>query len=471
MLPEKFKERMRDLLGDEAENLFREIENGAAVRSFRLNPIKVLDEEHALTSAQIDYKKAVFPPECYYTEEQFPGSLACHHAGAIYMQDPSAMATIHAIKGEKGIRILDSCSAPGGKTTQLAAIAGDEGIVVANEYDTKRCRILQGNVERLGCRNTVVTNLDTSVLAETYPRAFDVVLCDAPCSGEGMFRKNELAISEWSEEKVLSCAEMQREILGNVSKCVAKGGSLIYSTCTFSLEENEMNVDWFLRTHPDFELCEVTVELKNATVSGICNTSFCADMSLTRRIYPHKFEGEGQFIALFRYNGAGDAPIIADKKRRRGENKSIKMVREEADALREAKAFLEENLVSLPDKKMIYLNGRVYLSPDVVLPEYSVFSSGVCVGELERGRFVPHHQLFSAYGDLFVRRLMLSSAEERTSAYLRGLEIDAGDVACSENAKSTGYAVVTVDGVALGGGKISNGVCKNHYPKGLRNQK
>ena len=471
MLPERFKERMRDLLGDDAEKLFFEIENGKAVRSFRLNPVKVLEEERAIATAQIDYKKADFPPECYYTEEQFPGSLACHHAGVIYMQDPSAMATVHAVEGKKGLKILDSCSAPGGKTTQLAAVAGDEGIVVANEYDTKRCRILQGNVERLGCRNTVVTNLDTSVLAETYPCAFDIILCDAPCSGEGMFRKNDLAISEWSEEKVLSCAKMQREILENVAKCVANGGKLIYSTCTFSLEENEMNVDWFLREHPDFELCEVGSLLKNATVDGISDSSFCSDMSLTRRIYPHKFKGEGQFIALFERKSVPECLNTTSKKKKTGSSKSAKALREETDAIREAKSFIEENLVAIPDKKLLYLNGKVYLSPEIALPEYGVFASGVCVGELERGRFVPHHQLFSAYGDLFARKLMLGSADERVKKYLEGLEISSDGLGVIGNAKDTGFAAVIVDGAALGGGKVSGNVCKNHYPKGLRNRR
>ena len=469
MLPERFKERMKTLLGDEAERLFDEIENGKAIRSFRLNPIKISDEEKALANAQIDYRKAEFPPECYYTDEQFPGSLACHHSGAIYMQDPSAMATIHAVGGKSGIKILDSCSAPGGKTTQLAAIAGDDGIVVANEYDTKRCRILQGNIERLGCRNVVVTNLDTKVLAETYPCVFDLVLCDAPCSGEGMFRKNELAISEWSEEKVLACAEMQREILENVSKCVANGGNLIYSTCTFSLEENEMNVDWFLKTHPDFELCEVDEGLKNATSDGICAENYCADMRLTRRIYPHKFKGEGQFVALFKRKCNPDSTMIVEKKSKKGEPKSAKISREEADSLREAKAFLDENLVRMLDKKLLYLNGKVYLAPQINLPEYSVFISGACVGELEKGRFVPHHQLFSAYGDMFARRLKLSSCDERSNGYLKGLEIDADGLDIAENFKPMGYVAVFVNGSAVGGGKVSNGKCKNHYPKGLRN--
>ena len=210
MLPKEFKERMVKLLGGESELLFDEIENKVAVRSFRINEIKLSVDDLSRNPPEISARRALFPEGAFYTDEEHPGSLACHHAGMIYMQDPSAMATVYAANIPKGAKILDSCSAPGGKTTQLAAMTGDRGIVVANEYESKRCRILQSNVERMGCKNTVVVNLDTAVLAETYPEVFDVVLCDAPCSGEGMFRKNELAVEEWSLENVQMCAERQR---------------------------------------------------------------------------------------------------------------------------------------------------------------------------------------------------------------------------------------------------------------------
>ena len=216
------------------------------------------------------------------------------------MQDPSAMATVWAVELSEGMTVLDSCSAPGGKTTQIAAAVGESGIVVANEYEAKRCRILQGNVERMGAKNTVVVNLDTAEIAELYPQKFDLVLCDAPCSGEGMFRKNKLAIDEWNEDNVTMCAERQREILSNVAKCVAPQGILLYSTCTFSLEENEMNVAWFLDSHKDFELVPVSDILSRHTSDGICLDGCGYDMTLTRRFYPHVSNGEGQFIALMR---------------------------------------------------------------------------------------------------------------------------------------------------------------------------
>ena len=475
MLPVEFKKRMTDLLGDESQAFFEELEGGQAVRSFRVNENKISCSDFEALDPQIDRKRASFPDGSYYTEEEFPGHLPCHHAGMIYMQDPSAMATVHAVTIEKGATILDSCSAPGGKTTQLSAMTGESGIVVANEYEAKRCRILLGNVERMGCRNTVVVNLDTAVIAETYPSKFDVVLCDAPCSGEGMFRKNTLAVEEWSLANVNMCAERQQEILTNVAKCVALGGKLIYSTCTFSLEENEMNVKWFLDTHPDFVLCDVEEELKKVTSDGICFEGCVYDMTKTRRFYPHKARGEGQFIAVLQRCGDLDFETSDRESRRDKKKKSSiqKPSREEIELLAAAKTFLDENLKKGFENGVKYelhaLNGKAYLKRDVVLPPYGVFASGVCVGEMNGKRFLPHHQLFSAFGTEFLRRVQLTSSDAETEAYLKGMEIVAYGKVASEG-KADGWAAVLVDGCAIGGGKISSGVCKNHYPKGLRNQ-
>ena len=474
MLPVELKKRMTDLLGEESQAFFDELENGHAVRSFRINENKISASDFEALNIQIDRKKADFPEGSYYTEEEFPGHLPCHHAGMIYMQDPSAMATVHAVKIEKGAAVLDSCSAPGGKTTQLSAMTGESGILVANEYEAKRCRILLGNVERMGCRNTVVVNLDTAVLAETYPNKFDVVLCDAPCSGEGMFRKNSLAVGEWSLANVDMCASRQREILTNVAKCVAPSGKLIYSTCTFSLEENEMNVKWFLDTHPDFELCDVEEDLKRVTSDGICLEGCGYDMKKTRRFYPHKAKGEGQFIAVLQRSG--EAAMVVDERSSRKDKKKKtadrKPSREEIELLAAAKQFLDENLrkgfENGVEYKLHALNGKAYLKRDIALPPYGVFASGVCVGEMNGKRFLPHHQLFSAFGTGFVRRVQLRYDDELTEAYLKGMEI-AIDGKAESDGKIDGWAAVIVDGCALGGGKISSGVCKNHYPKGLRN--
>ena len=467
MLPTEFKNRMARLLGDEADVFFDALENESAVKSFRVNSIKTSAEDFEKSPSKIDRKKADFPPECYYTEEQFPGSFAAHHSGAIYMQDPSAMATVHAVKLTEGMRVLDSCSAPGGKTTQLAAAVGDSGVVVANEYDTKRCRILQGNVERMGCRNTVVVNLDTAALAQSYPETFDVVLADAPCSGEGMFRKNSLAISEWSPQNVEMCAERQREILENVAKCVKKGGALIYSTCTFSLEENEMNVDWFLNTHKDFSLSCVESGLESVTVGGISFEGCASDMSKARRFYPHISCGEGQFIAVMTRDGEPEKPYIEKDKKQKNEKTGKRDLRS-VEALTVAREFLEKNLVKMPEFELCLIGDNVYLKPDVNLTPYGVFAAGVCVGEVVKGRLVPHHQLFSAYGNSFKLKICLDSNMPETADYLCGMEIDCEGLLESADGVMSGYAAVLIDGCATGGAKVSQNKAKNHYPKGLR---
>ena len=466
MLPQKFRERMIALLGyDEAEKLFNCIENTDAVKAFRVNKIKTSRALFEAADPEIDRKSIFFPPDAYVTREEYPGSIPCHHSGAIYMQDASAMSTVHAIRLEEGMRVLDSCSAPGGKTTQLCAMVGESGIVVANEYERKRCRILQGNIERMGCKNTVVCNLDTAVLAETYPCAFDAVLCDAPCSGEGMFRKNSRAIEEWSEENVKMCAERQREILENIAKCVKKGGKLLYSTCTFALEENEENVAWFLSTHPDFALIKAEDALIANSMDGIILDGCGYDMTLCRRIYPHRSMGEGQFIAVFeRRDGDVSEPARVKKDKKGKGSDGNKKNRAELEILAAAREFLVKNLTTEPSGELVMLGELVFLAPAIKLPPYNVFAAGVCVGECVKGRVVPHHQLFSAFGRDFKLRLELSSRDDRVKKYLRGEEIE-----CKEELEGcSGWCAVMIDGCCVGGAKVSSGVAKNHYPKGLR---
>lgn len=471
-LPEKFKERMVKIIGvADAEALFSAISEGEAVKAFRINRIKTDIDAFEASEPEIDRERVAFPPDAYVSREEYPGSLACHHSGAIYVQDISAMSTVYAVKAGEGDCVLDSCSAPGGKTTQLAAMVGESGIVVANEYEKKRCRILQGNVERMGCKNTVVCNLDTAILAEKYPDTFDIVLCDAPCSGEGMFRKNPRAVEEWSEENVKMCAERQREILTNVAKCVKDGGSLLYSTCTFSLEENEENVAWFLDTHPDFYLADAEKELVRNTADGIMIENCRYDMKKCRRIYPHKSQGEGQFIAVLKKNEntAPDELSQSRKKDKKQKNDSAqKKSRAELDAISAANKFLKENLDCEVFGELVLLGEEVYISPRIALPPYNTFAAGVCVGEVVKGRLSPHHQLFSAYGTSFKLKLELSGRSEQAKRYLLGEEIDCTGYLPSD---ASGWCAVMIDGACVGGGKVSGGRCKNHYPKGLRNKK
>ena len=463
MLPVEFKERMKDLLGGEADAFFCELESGESVRSFRVNTNKISVEDFERIST-LDREPIPNVPDGYYTREEKPGNTAAHHAGMIYVQDPGAMSSVCAVKVDRGMRVLDCCAAPGGKSSQLAAYVGEEGLVVSNEYVSKRAAILQGNLERMGCRSSVVLNLDARDLNNTYFEYFDLVVCDAPCSGEGMFRKNDLAISEWSLENVKMCAERQKSIIDSIEKCVCVGGLLLYSTCTYSLEENEMLVDAFLSEHENFELVPVTDGVRCATADGINFEGCVHDMTNARRFYPHVSRGEGQFIALMKKTLPSKPPRISKGNKKSASQKPVRESAPDAEALRVAADFLKKHLTKTPNKQLICKGETVRLCPDCSVPEYNVLMRGVCVGEVVKGRLVPHHQLFSAYGSDFKNKLDLSSADPRIADYIKGLEIDVSDCPYV----SDGYAALMVEGCALGGVKISGGRAKNHYPKGLR---
>ena len=448
MLPERFKERMKDMLGED----YPTFESALAepnVRAIRINETKISVSDFLaatkLKLSPIDYAQDGFIPE----SADGIGKSAEHHAGMFYVQDPGAMATVKALEIQRGWRVLDACSAPGGKASQLASAIGDEGFLLANEYVPKRAKIIVSNFERLGIKNAVVTSLDTAKIREMFSSYFDLVLCDAPCSGEGMFRKYDEALTEWSEDNVKLCAARQSEILSNLSGAVKPGGYLLYSTCTYSREENEGVVSEFLSSHPQFTLCEVDSKLKAATADGLDG------MKEARRFYPHLTKGEGQFIALMKKDeNSDDLPTILYKE---------KIISPTKDELAVVKKFINDNIVGEISGRFIQWGEFIALIPhDLPLPTYSVFMPGVMLGEVKKSNFFPHHQFFSAYGDKFKNRENLTKDDPRTEKYLRGEEIDAKT---AEN----GWCAVTYEGVALGGGKCSGGKIKNHYPKGLRN--
>ena len=458
MIPQKFLNRMRDLLGDDFDAFETALE-APAVRALRVNTIKTSSEK-LIPLLPFSTTPLPFAADAYYAPEDKVGALPCHHAGMLYMQDPGAISTVSAVAPEKGLRVIDLCAAPGGKSTQLAAAIGDEGVLVSNEYVTARCRILQGNVERIGAKNTVVTNLSTSALADFYGACFDLVVADVPCSGEGMFRKYAVASEEWSEENVQMCAARSRDILEDAAALTATGGRLLYSTCTFSLEENEYNVDDFLCTHPDFSLIPVAPEIAAATADGICFDGCKNDLSLCRRFYPHLSPGEGQFVALLQKSG--------DTVCKKAQKVQGALPSPDAKASALANAFLSENLEQLPEgTRLTLLRDCVWLTPDFPIPSRGIFAPGVCLGTLQKGRVEPHHQFASAYGGVYRRRIALSHGDPRVLAYLRGEEIPLAE---SERRAGNGYAAVLYEGAPLGGGKIVSDRLKNHYPKGLRNR-
>ena len=453
MIPEAFLSRMRRMPELDFEAFCAALES-PAVRALRVNVLKT-DADTVRALLPFSLEPLPFAENGFYAPLDKVGALAAHHAGMFYMQDPGAMCSVPAAAPKSGSTVLDMCAAPGGKSTQLAAAIAPHGVLVSNEYVPARCKILQGNIERLGCRAAVVTNLSTDQLADFYGSYFDLVVADVPCSGEGMFRKYEIAGEEWSEENVRLCAERGRDILQNAARCVKPGGQLLYSTCTFAPEENERQIDRFLDEHPDFSLLPVAPEIANITANGVNFEDLSHDMRATRRFYPHVSPGEGQFVALLQKSI--DAPVTPA----RADN-ALALSKKDAQTAWE---FLAQTLNTAPDGRLVQLRDDLYLCPDIPLPPRGIFAAGVCVGTLQKGRLVPHHQLFSAYGTDFRRKLSLAADDPRVAAYLRGEEIPVPELA-----GESGFAALLFEGAALGGGKAVDGRFKNHYPKGLRNR-
>ena len=446
-LPLEYSERMKMLLENEYEDYINEL-NNPPVRGFRVNSDKIsLDDFKKINI--FSSKKIPYVENGFYLDYDKIGNHPYHHAGMIYVQEPGAMAPAECIDIEPDWKILDMCAAPGGKSTQLKNKLGDKGVLVSNEIIPSRCKILTGNIERLGLRNCVTTCMDTKKLAKTFPKMFDLVMCDAPCSGEGMFRKEEIAIDEWSVENVLKCADRQAEILDNASILCKNGGYIIYATCTFSLEENEMTVDTFLKKHPEFELVPVNENVRNNTVDGITfDGCECKKISFARRFYPHKTKGEGQFMAVL-HNTLD--PEISYTKKNNSNNKIDKLIID----------FLDDVLATYDKSEVMMYNGNpVYFSNDFEIPKGAAFCCGVTIGEIKKNYILTHHQFFMAMGKDFRRKINLSADSDEIRKYLHGEEFDTD----CEN----GWAVVTVEGCTVGGAKVVNGRAKNHYPKGLR---
>ena len=453
MLPAGFKERMKEVLGDNYGLFIRTLEQEDAVKGLRVNLIKTSTEEF-LSRTDFDLTKIEYADNGFIVNGDGFGRTPEHHAGMIYMQDPGAMSTLTALDVEKDWWVVDLCSAPGGKSSQVAERL-TEGFLLSNEYVPKRAKTVVSNFERLGVTRAIVTSMDTGCLPKMFRECFDLAICDAPCSGEGMFRKSEEAIAGWSEENVISSAKRQSEIIENAHSLIKPGGYLLYSTCTFSPEENEGVISAFLKNHPEFYIVPVKEQLRAATEDGLPEyAGGLKDIKETRRVYPHKTRGEGQYVALLRKGGEplGTKIFYNDA--------SVPLPKKTEAALT---AFLSDNLALPLQGRIRLVGGSIVLIPHVCpIPERSVFMSGVLLGEMRGELFIPSHQLFSAFGHLFKRKIDLSKDDVRISKYLVGEEIAAP-------LDMRGWCAVLYHGVPLGGGKVSDGRLKNHYPKGLRN--
>ncbi len=441
-------------MGEASAALFRALQEDRPVRALQLNRAKVTERAKSVLDAVGELTPVPYDCDGFFCNDVLSGNHPLHQAGAVYFQDPGAMSAVAGVMELplKGKRVLDLCAAPGGKSLRLAAMTGETGFLLSNEVIPSRCRVLCGNVERLGVRHAAVTNGEPSLIGGWYDRYFDLTVVDAPCSGEGMFRKSEEAVKEWSRDNVRMCADRQWDILSAVYNTVRGGGYLLYSTCTFSVEENEGIVARFLEAHPDFSLVDVSAAVQEATAPGV-TAGFGEDMAKARRFYPHVAPGEGQFMALFRRAeqiGTGDVCFEDDRKRPSRQDMAV------------AEAFFEETLQAPLPHPVVCRGDRLVILPEQVsVPPFRCFAAGVELGQVTKGRLVPHHAFFAAYGQLCSRKLDLTSGERRAVAYLRGETVAAEDL-------PDGWAAVTVDGVPLGGGKVVSGVLKNHYPKGLR---
>ncbi len=460
MLPQLFLERMENMLREEYPLFVNSFER-EKYQALRLNPLKC---RRAAERQEVKMPFRLTPVPWtedgfYYEKEAQPGKHPYHEAGVYYIQEPSAMAPVTLLQVQPGERILDLCAAPGGKSTQIAGRLQGRGLLVCNEIHPARAKILSENIERMGVRNALVTNESPAALAEIFPEYFDKILVDAPCSGEGMFRKNEEACNEWSPENVELCASRQDEILDCAAKMLRPGGKLVYSTCTFAPVENEGSISRFLGRNRDFCLLPVDKRVYGEqTCSG--RPDWAKDpaphLEYTLRLWPHRIKGEGHYGALLQKAGEErpSVPTVTPGGLEKGISEK---------ELTEWKTFQKEFLHTDLKGKFLKFGENIYLAPEELpaLKGMRVLRPGLHLGTLKKNRFEPSHALALAlHPEEAVHVWNLGIEDDRVNAFLRGQTFGAeGD---------KGWYLICVDGYSMGWGKLAGGIMKNHYPKGLR---
>ena len=428
MLPEAFLTRIRQQLGDEYEDFLKSLERPRAV-ALRFNPLKGERPMLPFVGEPVPWE----PQGFYYDPDSRPGLHVYHEAGVYYLQEASAMAPVALLDPQPGEKVCDLCAAPGGKTTQIAGRMNGEGFLLCNEINPKRAKILSRNIERMAVSNALVTNEHPANLAKRYPGFFDRVLVDAPCSGEGMFRKEEAAVTDWSQETVEMCARRQAEILHSAAQLVRPGGRLVYSTCTFAPEEDEEAVANFLAAHPEFEAEPVDAPW------------FVPGENASYRMWPHKLLGEGHFAAVLRKNGGEETDADIPK----GEKLP-----------KEWQSFARELDIRLPEGKAVSFGQNLFWAP-ADMPDISrlkVLRPGLELGTVKKDRFEPAHALALWLKECKNIQCYGGDSEEM-QAYLHGDVVPSGE---------KGWCLVCADDYSIGWGKGDGRVLKNHYPKGLR---
>lgn len=477
-LPIEFEKKMKAFLGDEWDDFLYSYDNNR-FQALRFNTLKVQSQEERMRILKVlgisSDKRVSWANEAYYFDENVrPGKHPYHEMGLYYIQEPSAMSAAALLAPKPGMRVLDLCAAPGGKSTQLATYLGNSGLLVSNEINTQRSRILSQNIERMGIKNAIVTNEDSFVLASHFPGFFNAIQVDAPCSGEGMFRKLPEAIEQWSMENVAICAARQKEILDNAAVMLKPGGVIVYSTCTFSKEENEDVIEYFLERHPDFTLEEM------------------------ERFWPHKVDGEGHFVAKLVRRGSvnelgadydvcedscnkvEDTGLKADRKIKKNKNSKNRknetkpaLTKENMKLLTE---FLDETISEdmaawIKNSWLVMFGEQLYRLPDmeVDIKGLKVQRAGLHIGEFKKQRFEPSHSLALALKLSEAKNVVkLTWDDPQTTGFFNGQSVMLSDEQTAECKK--GWALVCVDGYTAGWGKVNGIQVKNHYPKGLRNK-
>lgn len=455
-LPSYYITQMNTLLGPQAEAFWASYALGRSA-GLRLNALKSGQTAYVEAAARAKQLFRLAPvPWCasgfYYEEPARPGKHPYHAAGLYYIQEPSAMSAVELLAPRPGETILDLAAAPGGKTTQIAAHMQGEGLLIANEIHPARAKILSENVERMGIRNTIVTQATPDELSARFPQFFDRIMLDAPCSGEGMFRKDPNAINEWSVEHTRMCAARQTDILEHAAIMLRPGGVMAYSTCTFNRLENEECIEAFLLGHPEFSLLRL------------------------ERLWPHEVRGEGHFVAVLRKQdgnrqtkqNAAAGRRVGKRRRRTGEAS-----RSSSGADMELwRAFCSQSLpgFTLGQGQPLRFGEALYWLPrpaegelpTAALDGLRVLRPGLQLGYVRKGRFEPAHALAQAAAATAAAWAQSYSGDDPLlAAYLHGETVPA-------IGGSAGWGLVAVDGLPLGWGKASGGQVKNHLPKGLR---
>lgn len=484
-LPTDFVNKMKNLLAEEFDDFINSYDKPRAF-GLRANTLKISTDDFV---KQVPFKLNRIPwtsDGFYYSPDCEPGKHPYHEAGLYYIQEPSAMLPAILLDPKPGERILDLCAAPGGKSTQIASTMKGSGILVANEIHPGRAKILSQNIERMGIKNCVVLNEDPARLETFFSEFFQKILVDAPCSGEGMFRKNPEVRNEWSSDNVSLCARRQSNILNSAAKMLEPGGRLVYSTCTFSPEENEQVIEKFLLEHPEFEMVTPTFlyneNLKDTGFEDECfrdlewegfdlgrpswTLTGMEAVSKAIRIWPHKVKGEGHFVAVLKKNESITQELSHDSfATGKALQKNYKDYKQniERSKLNFYMDFAKQFLKSFPDSGFYLFGDHLYIIPEgmISLKGLKAVRPGWHLGTFKKNRFEPSHALALSLNSQDAKQCInLDSSSEDIYSYLKGESIP-----CSGQ---KGWTLVLVDGYPIGWGKASNNVLKNHYPKGLR---